>query len=134
MTTLTHEKFVEGYKLGKVSLLFDVKKASKIGCEVAGDSSIEKALARFLKFKKTEKWIWAIGILTLFTPLKMLFLLTLLYWAGTHLLERFTRNYITHRMVDSANFYDRMTKEGVVQIGLMAEQASQPDNNKESKT
>lgn len=130
MTILTHDKFVEAFKLGNASLLFNVKKASEIGCEVAGDSSIEKALTRFLKFKKTEKWIWAIGILTLFTPLKMLFLLAMSYWACTHLLERFTRKYITQRMVDSRVFYDRMTKEGVVKIGIVADQVEKTDAEK----
>lgn len=116
MNKLSHEAFVEAFKLDKATLLFDVKKASQIGCELAGDSSIERVLGRFLKFKKTEKWIWVIGFLTLLTPLRLVFILALMYWAGTHLLEKFTRKYITNKMVDNKDFYERMTKENVVVV------------------
>jgi hypothetical protein len=128
MEKLSHEAFVEAFKLEKVILLFDVKKASKVGCEITGDPSIERVLGRFLKFKKTEKWIWVIGFLTLLTPLRLVFILALIYWAGTHLLEKFTRKYITNKMVDKKDFYERMTKENVVIVGL---EETKPEEKKQ---
>ena len=115
-TKKTHDDFVLAHAKKSVSIMFDDKEMFKGSIELQKNEFIKTKLQRLLKVKKSAIYVWVGCILTLFTPFKLLFLLSVLYMAVVHLAGSSLKSYIIDGMKNSEEFYNEVLDKKLVHL------------------
>lgn len=113
---MEHERYVELKNKNQVEHLMNMEKTAEYGCGFVGDEKLSNSMRKFLKFKKREMWVWIFGVVSLFTPLKVLILLAFFYSALSFIFSKLAKKYIVSSMYESKSFYDYIVKDKKVVV------------------
>lgn len=112
----SHDDFILAHSKKKVKVMFDDAEVLKGSIDLHGSEEFKEKANQFLTFKKSEVYIWAVCILTLFTPLRFLFVCVVLYMAAKHFIYSSLKKYIVEEMKKSEDFYEQALDKKIVHL------------------
>ncbi|MGD1524626.1 hypothetical protein [Vibrio owensii] len=110
-------KYIDYTKLNsqkKIQFNYNLEKCIEVVIDIIEDEAVRNSLSKLYRWRKKQKFVYAINAVLLFTPLRFLALTAPFYAAAMWAFEQYVKKTLIRRMTEDEKVYDLVQEEKAI--------------------
>lgn len=110
-------KYIEYTKLksqNKIQYNYNLEKCIEVTISIVEDEGVRRSLSKLFKWRKKQKFVYAVNAILLFTPLRFLAITAPFYAAAMWAFEKYVKNTLIKKMTEDESVYDLVAQEKAI--------------------
>lgn len=131
---IDHKKFISDYHSKSVDILFNDKRLLDALQFMKVPEKTKGAVLRAQRYINNymSYIVWALGIIALFTPFKMIIFASIIYSGFLHYVKKAYQKKVVCLMLEDPQFFSEVTDKNLVVLAWNAHEKKNQDTSKEA--